>query len=50
MYLLDLFEGRWKKGQCDLVCRVLLDDFIHSFVKCQLGENLILRIDCNVTG
>ena len=20
MYLLDLFEGRWEKGQCDLVC------------------------------
>ena len=38
VYLLDLFEGRWKKGQCDLVCRVLLDDFIHSFVKCQLGD------------
>ena len=20
VYLLDLFEGRWEKGQCDLVC------------------------------
>ena len=27
MYLLDLFEGRWEKGQCDLVCGVLLDDW-----------------------
>ena len=27
MYLLDLFEGRWKKGQCDLVWGVLLDDW-----------------------
>ena len=27
VYLLDLFEGRWEKGQCDLVCRVLLDDW-----------------------
>ena len=24
--LLDLFEGRWEKGQCDLVCVVHLDD------------------------
>ena len=83
MYLLDLFEERWEKGQCNLVCRVFLDDwamllyddvlftcdedsfnslrswsdssesvfwvhkvfiysfihlFIHSFVKCQLGD------------
>ena len=27
MYLLDLFDGRWEKGQCDLVCGVLLDDW-----------------------
>ena len=27
MYLLDLFEERWKKGQCDLVCGVFLDDW-----------------------
>ena len=27
VYLLDLFEGRWEKGQCDLVCGVLLDDW-----------------------
>ena len=27
MYLLDLFEGTWEKGQCDLECRVLLDDW-----------------------
>ena len=26
VYLLDLFEERWEKGQCDLVCGVLLDD------------------------
>ena len=23
VYLLDLFEGMWEKGQCDLVCGVL---------------------------
>ena len=28
MYLLDLFEGRWEKGQCYLVCGVLLDDWV----------------------
>ena len=74
VYLLDLFEARWEKRQCDLVCGVLLDDwamllyvdvlftcgslgsgsyskewmwnlgiqsihsFIHSFVKCHLGN------------
>ena len=27
MYLLHLFEGRWEKGHCDLVCGVLLDDW-----------------------
>ena len=27
VYPLDLFEGRWKKGQCDLVYRVLLEDW-----------------------
>ena len=27
VYLLDLFEGRWEKGQCHLVCGVLLDDW-----------------------
>ena len=27
VYLLDLFEERWEKGQCDLVCGVLLDDW-----------------------
>ena len=27
VYLLDLFEGMWEKGQCDLVCVVLLDDW-----------------------
>ena len=26
VYFLDLFEGRWEKWQCDLVCGVLLDD------------------------
>ena len=26
VYLLDLFEERSEKGQCDLVCGVLLDD------------------------
>ena len=24
LYLLHLFEGRWEKGQCDLLCGVLL--------------------------
>ena len=27
VYLLDLFEGRWEKGQFDLGCGVLLDDW-----------------------
>ena len=27
MYLLDLFEGRWEKRQCDIVCGVLLVDW-----------------------
>ena len=27
MYLLDLFEGRGEKGQCDLVCGASLDDW-----------------------
>ena len=27
VYLLDLFEGRQEKGQHDLVCAVLLDDW-----------------------
>ena len=27
VYLLNLFEGRWEKGQCDLVCGLLLDDW-----------------------
>ena len=26
VYLLDLFEGRWGNGWCDLVCVVHLDD------------------------
>ena len=26
VYILDLFEGRWEKRQCDLMCGVLLDD------------------------
>ena len=30
MYLLDLFGGRWKKGQCDLVCVVHLDDWANA--------------------
>ena len=28
MYLQDLFEGRGEKGQCDLVCRALLGDWV----------------------
>ena len=28
VYLLDLFEGSWKNEQCDLVCGVLLDDWV----------------------
>ena len=28
MYLLDSFEGRGEKGQCDLVCGALLDDWV----------------------
>ena len=27
VYLLDLFERRWEKGQCDWVCGVLLEDW-----------------------
>ena len=27
VYLLDLFEGRWEKRQCDLVCVMHLDDW-----------------------
>ena len=27
LYLLDLFEERWEKGQCDLVCGVLSDNW-----------------------
>ena len=27
LYLLDLFEGRGEKGQCDLVCGAPLDDW-----------------------
>ena len=30
MYLLDLFTGRWEKGQCDLVCAVHLDDWANA--------------------
>ena len=30
VYLLDLFEGRWEKGQCDLVCVVHLDDWANT--------------------
>ena len=30
VYLLDLFGGRWKKGQCDLVCVVHLDDWANA--------------------
>ena len=27
VYLLDLFQGKWEKRQCDLMCGVLLDDW-----------------------
>ena len=27
MYLLELSEGKWEKGQSDLVCVVYLDDW-----------------------
>ena len=30
VYLLDLFEGRGEKGQCDLVCGVPLDDWANA--------------------
>ena len=30
MYLLDFLEGRWKKGQNDLVCAVHLDDWANT--------------------
>ena len=30
VYLLDLFEGRWEKGQCDLVCAVHLDNWANT--------------------
>ena len=30
VYLLDLFEGRWEKGQCDLVFVVHLDDWANA--------------------
>ena len=30
IYLLDLFEGRWEKWQCDLVCLALLDDWANA--------------------
>ena len=30
MYLLDLFEGRGEKGQYDLVCGALLDDWANA--------------------
>ena len=32
VYLLDLFEGRLGKGQCDLVCVVHLDDWANTGV------------------
>ena len=28
VYFLHLFEGTWEKEQCDLVCGVLLDDWV----------------------
>ena len=30
VYLLDLFEGMWGKGQGDLVCVVHLDDWANT--------------------
>ena len=30
LYLLDSFEGRWEKGQCDLVCVAPLDDWANA--------------------
>ena len=29
-YTLDLFKGRGKKGQCDLVCAAPLDDWANA--------------------
>ena len=39
MYLLDLLEGRGEKGQCDLVCGALLDNwcnggYVHALFTC----------------
>ena len=30
VYLLDLFEGRGEKGECDLVCGAPLDDWTNA--------------------
>ena len=30
VYLLCLFEGRWEKEQCDVVCAVHLDDWANT--------------------
>ena len=30
VYLLDLFQGRWEKGPCDLMCVVPLDDWANT--------------------
>ena len=61
MYLLGLFEGTWEKGQCDLVCVALLDDWamlvyvdvlsrVVSVVLTLWGVGSILRNGCGIWG
>ena len=55
VYLLDLFEGRWEKEQCDLLCGVLLDYWamlvysrVVSVLLIDWGVGPILRNGCQI--
>ena len=42
VYLLDLFEGRWEKGQCDLVCAAHLDNRANMLMSYSRAVSVVL--------
>ena len=44
VYLLDMFEKGWEKGQCYLVCVVHLDDWANTGLWSLAQQNLIAEV------
>ena len=43
-YLLDLFEGRREKGQCNLVCGAPLDDCPNAGLCMLMSHSLVVTV------